>query len=227
MKKTLPVLSLLLLSISIKAQFVKGEKFITGSFGGSYAAGKSTPPVGLQASSTTGTFNLNISIAKAYADKKLVTYGFNYSNASSTTDTGNGVTNSKSNSQSAGLSVSNIKVEAISKSFFFTYGLGAGASYNWANDKQINSAGSQTKYEGNGFNVGINTPVSILYRLNKKILLSCGVANIISAGYTNSVSKQYSNNNLQSKNTINNFYAGSELSSFSIGSISWGIWLKI
>ena len=196
------------------AQFETGKKIIGGQMQLGFSNYNYNP------GSTTATeqhfsqFSTSLSLSRFKSPTLLngfgISYVYNYNNA---------IGNILDNSHTIGIFVNSTKLQPLANKFYLSFTGTAGAGYGFGKTNFVNS----TNYtKSKGYNVYVSGGMGLLYQLNQRFLLSCGLTNLLNMSYNHGDITIYSGTNVnESKNNSVNLSSG--LSGFSLNNLAVGV----
>jgi hypothetical protein len=216
MKKNLLLFTFLLSVCFVNAQFTKGQKMI----GGQLEFNTSNTNVSSQpgAFNKSFIFGISPSFSRFTSASAFNTIGFSYvyNHSQFSIHTPN---EQISDLHDFGVYVERMKLEQLAKRFYFTYSGRVGLTYGFGKAAYPITPNNTTEY--NNYGVYASAGIGLLYQVNQRFLLSCGLNNLISVYYNHTENK--SNSGSGSKNSTNNAGFATGLSNISLNAISIGV----
>jgi hypothetical protein len=203
MNKILLLIGFVLAVITANAQFEKGQKLLSGSINTRMfnTTEKNT-------SNQSKTFSLAVSpsFGKFTSKNTIVSWGFSVGFGN--TNYVNGTIENKENSTNYGLNYGFTKLFTVGKNFYFALGLGAGASVAFSN-RDASTIFPESR-KSNSFNVGVGLSPSLMFPLNKKVLISTGFSNMAALEFnlSNTIDKNIAGTVIRELNTTNLSFVG-------------------
>src|SRR6478735_2853885 len=178
MKKNLLFFALLLSGCFVNAQFTAGQKMI----GGQFAFNTSNANVSNQPGDASKSLIIGISpsFSRFTSASAFNTIGFSYvyDHSQYNIHTPN---EQISDFHDFGVYGERMKLEQLAKRFYFTYSGRVGLTYGFGKTAYPSSANNNASY--NNYGIYASAGIGLLYQVNQRFMLSCGLNNLISVYY--------------------------------------------
>jgi hypothetical protein len=177
MKQFLLIITMFACAHLAKSQFTKGQKFVGGNLSLQFNQNKnefSNPANNTNFfSSVSGSVGKFTSSTAYNSFSTIIGYGFN------STDNLTIPINTDTKNTFIGLGFSKTKLFPLYKKIMFTTSIGGTIGYEFGKTTRTNSP----TINNYGYNAGIGFTPGLIYRYNKKILLTTGFTNLLSANF--------------------------------------------
>jgi hypothetical protein len=210
----IPILALAILATTLqaKAQFVKGEKFLSGTLTASHTQ---------RPDNYYTSINVSPSFTKFTSDRKAIVgkliFGVVASRQTEPT------IRQRYKNFNAGIGIARQNIFPVYNNFYFSTEYGIAAIYLWGEDVYNGGTGPVAKAQTTGYNVMLNLKPEIGYRLSSRLLLGIGFNDFLAAGF-----RQTTRNPVIGKTeTQSSLYLNTALSNMSIGQLSVRFGLRI
>lgn len=200
-----------------QAQFETGKRVIGGQFGISfYNNNFNTTPATEQRSASIST---SLSLSRFKSPTLLNGFGFYYVYYYGHSFIGNPTVEQKDYSHSIGAFINSTRLQPLARKLYLSFTGTAGAGYNFGKTNYTSNTNyTQTK----GYNVYLSGGMGLLYQLNERFLLSCGLTNLLNLSYNYGNTSSYSGTSVN-KGTNSSINLSSGLSGFTLNNVAFGV----
>lgn len=219
MKNLLLLTAFLCVAFFAEAQFVTGQKLISGQFGFYFnnTDVASTPGTSNQIFS----FSFSPSFSRFKSPTLIIGGGLYYAYNRYHNFIGNPQSELSQSSHTMGLFVNRTKLESLAKKFYFTYT--GTASANYQTSHPFFPSGSSFTWQ-DYYGATVSGSIGLLYELSPRFLLSWELSNLVAVSYRYQVETgKLANGTTSYKNVSNNVSLLTNLSGFNLGNVGIGV----